>query len=76
MKDITFLEELEKRLNQLVEEINSVNTGEIKDKHNEPEIHSLLGKINSEIELINGPKFNANENSKGLIEPVNRYLDF
>lgn len=76
MKDITFLEELEKRLNKLVEEINSVNNPNIFAKGPRPEIHELLGKINSEIELINRTNFNVNENNTGLTESINRYLDY
>lgn len=76
MKDITFLEELEKRLNKLVEEINSVNNPDNKKNGTEPEIHNLLGKINSEIELINGPNFNVKDKNTGLTEPINRYMDY
>ncbi len=76
MKEITFLEELEMRLNLLDEEINSVNKETYTKAHAEPEIKELLVRINSEINSINDINFSDDIPDSGLSGPVHRYLDY
>lgn len=76
MKEITFLDELEMRLNLLDEEINSVNKETFTKPGAEPEIKELLLKINSEISSINDINISDSVTDTGLSGPIHRYLDY
>ncbi len=75
MKDRSFLEELEIRLNLLDEEINSAIDQNSKFSQ-VPEIKEMLYKINEDVKSHNEKNNIGKAEMNGITEPVNRLMDY